>query len=164
MELHLWNAERPALVDDERSDLARFRWRLDARGYVIRHCELIRWRVNERGERVKTVLYKQKLSHAAMGEPPRGFVWDHISRDRLDNRARNLRLISLAANAQNRSAHKCNVTGLRGVFLRKDTKRYLAHASVGGVAHRLGYYDTPEEAAAVARKFRLEHMPYTVEV
>jgi hypothetical protein len=144
--LHLWNSERPALVDDDLAHLARLRWRLDKRGYVIRYSER-----------------RVRLSHQVMGKPPVGFVCNYISRDKLDNRRANLRIIPTSANAQNRSAHKCNVTGLRGVWLRPDTGRYLAHARLDGKNHRLGYYDTPEEAGAVAKKFRLEHMPYTVE-
>jgi len=146
VELQLWNSPRPALVDPQHADLAKLRWRLDGRGYVIRYSE----------KRIH-------LTHALMGRPPVGHAWDHINRDKLDNRFANLRLLSNAENAQNKNAYRCNVTGIRGVFYRKDTGRFMAHACVHGKKYRLGYYDTPEEAAAIAAKFRREHMPYSEE-
>ncbi len=146
VELFLWNSPRPAMVDADFPGLA-LRWRLDARGYVIRYSER-----------------RIRLARAVMGNPPPGFVIDHISRDKLDNRRTNLRFVPRAGNAQNKSAYRCNVTGFRGVYRRPDTGRYLAHAAVNGRLHRLGYFDTAEAAAEVAKQFRLKHMPYTVEV
>lgn len=154
IELSLWNSDRPALIDDDLSGLTRYRWRLNKKGYVIRYCEIL---VSGR------VLRKMRLAHAVLEVPPDGMVIDHINRDKLDNRRCNLRLIPRDANAQNRSAHRNNITGLRGVMLRKDTGKFLAHARLNGRNIRLGYYETAEEAAEVARQYRLVHMPYTVE-
>jgi hypothetical protein len=158
IEIQLWNSERPALVDDDFVHAQALRgmgrrlglkvtWRLDKSGYVIRYSQS-----------------RIKLSDLVMGKPAVGFINDHINRDKLDNRRANFRVIPKNANAQNRSAHRCNIAGLRGVHLRKDTGRYLAHARLNGKNFRLGYYDTPEEAGVVAREFRLRHMPYTVEI
>lgn len=154
IEIALWNSERPALVDDDVADLLRYRWRLDAKGYVIRYCEI---RVGGK------LLHRMKLAHAILGLPGPGMIVDHINRDRLDNRRANLRFITKAQNAQNRSAHRNNVTRLRGVHLRKDTGRFSASVGLNGKLIRLGCYESADEAADVAREYRLAHMPYTVE-
>lgn len=154
VEIAMWNSSLPAVIDDGDAELLRFKWRLNERGYAIRHCEI---RVAGR------IVRKMKLAHAVLGFPPSGMVVDHINRDRLDNRKDNLRMIPANKNAQNCNARSNNITGLRGSMLRKDTGKYLAHVRLNGVNIRLGYYETAIEAAEIAKRYRLKHMPYTVE-
>lgn len=42
-----------------------------------------------------------KLHHAVMGKPPKGFVVDHIDRDKLNNRRENLRFVTPRENSLN---------------------------------------------------------------
>src|SRR3972149_955610 len=79
-----------------------------------------------------------------MGEFPKGDI-DHINGDRADNRIGNLRATSRSENMQNlKEAHKDNCTGHLGVF--KKRHRFGAQIMVDGVKHKLGIYDTPQEA------------------
>lgn len=78
---------------------------------------------------------------------------DHINGDRLDNRLSNLRLASAAVNAQNRkSASSTNRVGLLGVNARyrgcRVGVRYEARIRANGIDHRLGWFDSPQEAHA----------------
>ncbi|UQD69229.1 HNH endonuclease [Bradyrhizobium japonicum] len=73
---------------------------------------------------------------------------DHINRDGHDNRLSNLREATRAQNQANRSKHKRNTTGFKGVFLRCDGKAWCAYLTVDRKVHRLGSFPTPEQAAA----------------
>ena len=78
--LQIVGSDRPALVDDEFADLARYRWRLHRKGHVYRE-----------GDR------PIKLVHTIFGaKPPAGWVVAHANRDRLDCRRDNLQLITLS--------------------------------------------------------------------
>ncbi len=75
---------------------------------------------------------------------------DHINGNTLDNRKSNLRICQSYQNNTNmRGLRSDNTTGFRGVgeyFYRAD-KKWTATLSVKGNKIRLGYFDTPEDAA-----------------
>lgn len=130
-QLAVRGADRPALVDDRYEHLARYQWKLDRNGYVIRSAK---------GRKIM-------LHHVVMAEAPSaGLVRDHINRDKLDNRLCNLRWVSRADNNRNRSAASRNATGFRGVRLDPASGRYLARIQTGGVAVVREWFDTPEAA------------------
>lgn len=127
------------------------RWRLATNGYVV---------LAENG---KTVLLHRFL----MGrEPGDGLFVDHINRDRLDNRRRNLRVLTPSQSPQNLSVRSNSLTGYRGVMVlesKKNTRRYQARVMVNGKIHHLGTYDTPEQAAAAAADGRARLAPFSQE-
>jgi len=135
-----------AVVDAEYGYLSKYMWRISENGYVFRYSER-----------------RISLAHQIMGTPPKGFVVDHINRDKLDNRKANLRIIEARHNAQNVGPQKRNRTKIRGVTFRKDTGRYLAACGYEGKFIRLGYFDNPKEAEAVVKKFRKDNLPYSME-
>ena len=101
-----------------------------------------RWYVSAAicGKRVKL---HQFVMNAAPGE-----LYDHVSRDGLDNRKQNLRLATDSQNAMNRKRDRRNTSGFKGVSWNKDLHRWQAVIGSGGrKVKRLGFYDTPEEAA-----------------
>lgn len=70
---------------------------------------------------------------------------DHINGDKLDNRALNLRLATVKANAENQTrAHPRNKVGLLGVSLRRGKFRALIQHN--GKRMALGTFDTAEAA------------------
>jgi hypothetical protein len=70
--LNVAGAARPALADDSRADLARYKWRI-YRGTVFRH-----------GDK------RLFLAHVIAGKPPAGFGCVHQNGDRMDFRRDNL--------------------------------------------------------------------------
>jgi len=82
---------------------------------------------------------------------------DHINRDRSDNRWRNLRPATRLENAANKGLLCTNTSGYRGVNWFKPYQKWMARASAGGKTKFLGYFDIPEEAAAVVEAWRKEH-------
>jgi len=73
---------------------------------------------------------------------------DHVDGNPLNNRIENLRIADLKGNARNRMANRTNKTRYKGVsWYPHSGGCWLARIFVGKRATRLGYYDTPEEAA-----------------
>lgn len=146
IELQVKGSDQPALVDDDFIKFIGLGWRLNLKGYVIRHSE-------------KTI----KLHKAVTGEIKAGQVVDHINRNKLDCRRANLRVVTAAENAQNVGPRhgklKFNTSGHRGVFFEKSRGKYVAQ--VGRI--KLGRFDSLDEAAIVAKEYRLKHLPFSTE-
>lgn len=83
---------------------------------------------------------------------------DHIDAHgpKSDNRICNLRDASSSENHCNRGAQSNNKLGIKGVSQRKDNKKYAAYIKYKDKKKNLGYYDTPEEAAAAYEKAAIE--------
>ena len=73
---------------------------------------------------------------------------DHKNMIPSDNRWSNLREASNSQNLANASAHKNNISGLKGVYSRKRFKKWVAQIKVGGKAKYLGSFENKEDAAA----------------
>ena len=75
---------------------------------------------------------------------------DHINRVKSDNRIENLRCLTRAENAQNKTHNRAhNETGFTGVFLRKNeqrNKKYVAEVKSGRKVLYRGYFERPEDA------------------
>jgi hypothetical protein len=92
-----------------------------------------------------TIFY---MHRQIMGFPVHGVV-DHIDRNPLNNTRANLRVVSKLANIIN-----SDFTRNGGVWLCRETGRWVARISVNGKKLFLGRYDTREEALAAARAER----------
>jgi len=97
------------------------------------------------------------LHELLMGQPPEGFVWDHINRDTLDNHKENLELITYSVSCRNRGIMGHNTSGYTGVRKTKNG-RFWAGIKIAPYKHLgLGTYDTFEEAVAVRRAAELKY-------
>jgi hypothetical protein len=138
-----------ALVSCEDAHLAQFCWSLNDRHRFVRR----------RGPGGKTVLMHREVLGLVPGD---GLDGDHRNHDRTDNRRSNLRPCTRAQNSQNRKGgYRGASSQHRGVSWRKNERKWVATATVGGQDHYLGYFKTEDEAAEAAWRFRAEHMPYT---
>ena len=82
----------------------------------------------------------------ANGEWPSNDI-DHINGDRSDNRLVNIRLALRKENCQNLRAAKSNSqTGFLGVYLVKETGKFMASLKKGRKRIRVGGFETPEKA------------------
>lgn len=71
---------------------------------------------------------------------------DHVNGNPSDNRICNLRLANRQQNNQNRIVRIDSSSGIRGVTLRKDTKKWKAEIRVNKKLISLGCFHTKEEA------------------
>lgn len=86
---------------------------------------------------------KNKMMHQII----LGDGYDHINRNKLDNRKCNLRKATVSQNNANRSVQKRNKTGFKGVSASSNKKNYVAGISINGKRKHIGTFNTPEEAA-----------------
>lgn len=73
---------------------------------------------------------------------------DHIDLDRSNNRLNNLREATRAQNMLNKKMYKNNKSGFIGVHFHEASGRYQAQYGRDGIVHRIGEFDTAEEASA----------------
>lgn len=73
---------------------------------------------------------------------------DHRDGNGLNNQRSNLRPATPSQNQANSRRRRDNTSGYRGVSLNKRVGRWVAQITVKGKSRGLGYFATPEEAAA----------------
>ncbi len=134
-----------AIVDDADDWVMAFSWHPHTRGYAQRAGP-------RRADGRKTII---TLHRELMGFPD-GLV-DHINRDRMDNRRVNLRVVTAAENAQNRSSHPGTSSNYRNVH--RVGQRWIAAVEMNNKQIYLGRFDHEIDAARVAQEYRLAHMP-----
>lgn len=120
-------------------------WCVSAGGYAGRT-------VYESGGQ-RTVLLHRELMGLAPGD--RREV-DHVDRDPLNCRRKNLRVVSHAQNGQNRSAQRGARSKHRGVSWYGRYGKWSARVKLDGKHHFGGYFDDEEAAARAAAALREE--------
>jgi len=76
---------------------------------------------------------------------------DHINGDGLDNRRENLRRCTHSENHMNRPIQSNNKIGVKGVYQRSDTGKFVAHLKAGSVLYKEEFC-TLDEAIAARKK------------
>jgi len=128
---------RFALVDDDDYErLSCFKWYLQNDGYAARNQK------QEDGTR-RTVLMHRVIAGAKPGD---GMHVDHRDVDKLNNQKGNLRSCLRAENLRNYPRRVDNVSGFKGVQLRKDTGKWRARIGYEGRYLTLGTFETAELA------------------
>ena len=84
--------------------------------------------------------------HSLIINAPKGFVIDHINRNKLDARRENLRVVSHTVNSYNQGNQSNNTSGYKGVCFDKSRNKYLASIIVEGKFINLGRFNTALEA------------------
>lgn len=116
------------------------------------------WRISEKGYaksiKVENGINKVFMAHRIIVGAKEGDIVDHINRDRLDNRRKNLRIVNAYANAINRKLKKENKTGYAGV--RRQKKSWIASITIDGKWTTLGHYNTFEEAVEARRNAEIK--------
>ena len=145
-----------SLVDARDSDQLDHRWNVSKRGYVYR-------KVGPRDAQRTLYLQREVMGVETGAHTPEGLriVVDHINKNTTDNRRCNLRVGTQKLNMQNRGANTGR-TLPHGVRVHKFG-RYEAFSKFDGKYKYLGLHDTPEQAAEVVRRFRVENMPWSPE-
>jgi hypothetical protein len=136
-----------ALVDnDDYERLAPFKWHA-MKTKQIEDKWYAKQIIRVEGEPTQNI-YMHRL---IMGAGP-GFEVDHRDRDGLNNIRRNLRVCSHIQNCAN-IATRASLSGYRGVYWCKVTRRWVAEAKVNYKTIRIGRYKDLIEAAVARDKY-----------
>ena len=85
--------------------------------------------------------------HREIMKAPKGVMVDHVDRDGLNNRKRNLRLCSRRENSYNRRGNSRGSSQYKGVFWHKVCGKWEARITYNGNADYLGLYENERDAA-----------------
>lgn len=98
---------------------------------------------------------KVMLMHHLIISPEEGMEIDHINRNGLDNRKKNLRCVTHAQNLQNQVKHKNNSSGYRNVYWSEGKRKWIAEIKINGKQIRKSF-DLKMNAVLFAEKVRKE--------
>lgn len=93
-----------------------------------------------------------RLHEFIMGKAPKGLEWDHIDKDKLNNKRDNLRLVQHIVNTWNQNKKYTNTSGVSGVSWQKDRERWYSYITVRGKMKSLGRHRTMDGAVNARRE------------
>lgn len=125
----------PFQIDEEQFEkVSEYNWCISGNGYPCRSTG--------RKSGPPRIIF---LHLFLFGHAPKGLEWDHINRDKLDNRRENLRQVVRVVNSRNRGLDSNNTSSVRGVSKQRD--KWRVRISIGNFTRiHIGYYDTLEKA------------------
>lgn len=105
--------------------------------------------------------YETVLMHRFLMDCPTDMTVDHLNYDTLDNRVRNMKVVSLDENNKNRQnkANRNSKTGVRNVSYSNSAKKFIVQFQINGKNTNMGSFNTLEEAKEYADTNR--HKYYT---
>lgn len=117
--------------DDDYEKVACFKWQFSASSKI--------------GYAVRTIKNRTEYLHwSIIGKPGKGLVVDHINRNSLDNRKKNLRFATLAENRRNFTKKTSKYIG---VWKNRAGGKFHAKMKLMGKRLHFGSFNTEEEAA-----------------
>lgn len=122
------NKGKFALVDDDDFErVSQHKWVYSNRGYARR-------------------IHRGKTIHMHRFVMSSDTLYDHINRDKLDNRKSNLRPCTRSQNQANRRTPANNTSGHKGVCYDKRRLMWRSYIRTNGKQRFLGYYKKIEDA------------------
>jgi hypothetical protein len=124
---------RSKIDNSDINNIAPYKWCLDKEGYVRNHLV--------------------GRLHRFILNPSEDYWVDHISRDKLDNRRENLRIVTPTQSIMNTALRSDNTSGAKGVSWKKDKKKWKAYTFAKNKQIHIGYFDHIEDAAQARDRF-----------
>lgn len=91
-------------------------------------------------------------------QPPDDMHVDHINRNTLYNRRKNLRIVTPSVNMHNQRKRKDNTSGFKGVSYVKHCKKYRARIQINGKYVYLGMFNSAKQAAEAVEAVRGDYL------
>jgi hypothetical protein len=107
---------------------------------------------------VKNKKWKSIWMHRLIMNTPDDLYVDHINHNRLDNRKKNLRICTTGQNNRNSLKRKNNKSGYKGVYWKKQSKKWCAEIGINNERMYLGLFvDIKDAVNAYNRKAKELH-------
>ena len=138
----------PFQIDEEDYEsVSQYLWYINAQGYPATTIKIYN----------KFYTSGQLRLHEFLGnKAPRGLVWDHKDRDKLNNHRLNLQLVTRKVNNRNQKIKANNNTGVKGIKYFPKSKWYLV-TICGNEFERVGKFRTLEEAVSARKAAEIRH-------
>lgn len=141
-EIALTKGKKVIVDDDVFAEINKYSWYYNSNGYAARRETLSRG-----------VSKNVKMHHKIIGKPSKGFVVDHINRNKLDNRRSNLRFCSKSVNALNsKNNRKNNTSGFIGVSYDRSRRKWSASITINYKKIHLGRFHYKKDAVKARRE------------
>ncbi len=155
----LGTAPLEALIDEDLAGyLSQWKWHVEysnpsrsGKPYVVRRSKV--------GGK-QTRVYMHRLVMRLPHDDPRRV--DHVNGDTFDNRRENLRVVTVAQNAQNQGS-RGGSSSYRGVTWDKARQKWMAGATLNGKRTTIGRFGSELEAHAAATRWRADNMPFSAD-
>lgn len=135
-----------AIVDkDDFEWLNQWKWHIDVGGYAVRRPYI-------KGSGRKNQKCINVRMHRLINKTPEDKQTDHINRNKLDNRKKNLRTVTSRENLMNTGLFAHNTSGYKGVSWDKSRNKFVAQIKVNQKHIHLGRYINIQ-GAILARKW-----------
>jgi len=142
-----------------------FEVKLDEKGFKkISTFKNLRWCARVCKNRHGLVYFQKRITNDKLIELHRflidaepGQIVDHVNSDTLDNRGRNLRIISNSANIRKGRTRVNNTSGQSGVSYDKARNKWVAVIKVKYKSIHLGRFTNKSEAVIARKKAELEY-------
>ncbi len=133
-----------AMVDDEDYDsLSQHKWHVSTLSWS---CPYVRYAKRFVGR--QSIFMHRQIIGALDGQET-----DHINRDGLDNRKRNLRIATRSQNGFNRGMQSNNTSGEIGVVWHRRNRKWQAQVMIERKMRYLGQFVQMSDAIEARRKF-----------
>lgn len=133
------------------------------------YCWTSLWNKNNKSYYIKAAIKRNgKVTsvtlHRLLMNAPDDKLVDHINHDTLDNRLKNLRIVTASENSQNlKGARSHSKSGIRGVFWNKEWKKWQVQVRIEGKLIHIGYFKDIELARVAAAESRRKYLPFSKE-
>lgn len=128
---------KQALIDDQFTELADYKWQYDQKtGYAKRKFMID-------GKRKSVYLHKMIYEQLTGEKTAKGMLVDHINNNRLDCQSYNLRLATYSQNNSNKHS-KGNKTGYK--WVKSSGLKFTSQITFEGVKYKSHKFDTALEA------------------
>lgn len=135
--IELTNGEFALADSCDYEKVKQYRWSKAGRGYA--------YGGNEKEQFMKM--------HRIITGAKDGEIVDHINRNKLDNRRKNLRIVSQSINALNGSIRSNSKTKVKGVCRWWRTGNWRAYAVINNKQKHLGYFEKIQDAIRARQNF-----------
>lgn len=125
-----------ALVEDEDFEwLNQWKWTAEQKDYTF---------YARRNSKKKKVYLHRQIIGAKKGE-----VVDHINRDGLDNRRKNLRIVTPTQNNYNQKIRVDNTSGYKGIWWNRQRQKWVVEIWARKQKYYFGGYKNIQEAIVI---------------